>query len=102
MPDSTTKFILRDGVYASLAEASIVKKFQELYSMPSLGSAITNVLCKVVRVLEKDEKLDFVPNALLANRHGDSRRTWTTCGYTFLFNIVGVMFPSFNYISLYI
>jgi hypothetical protein len=50
LPGSTTTF----RVYASLAEGSSVKKFQELYSMPSLGSATTNVLCKVVRVLEKN------------------------------------------------
>jgi hypothetical protein len=31
-----------------------------------------------------------VPSALPAIRHVDSRRTWTACGYTFLFNIVGV------------
>ena len=68
--------------------------------MPSLGSAITNVLW--FEYWKKNEKLDFVPNALLANRHGDSWRTWTTCGCTFLFNIVGVVFPTFNFTSLYI
>jgi len=37
------------------------------------------------------EKFDFVltvPNALPAMRHGDSRRQWKSCGYTFLFNVL--------------
>ncbi|KAH9174785.1 amidase signature enzyme [Lactarius sanguifluus] len=37
------------------------------------------------------EKFDFVltvPNALPAIRHGDSRRQWKSCGYTFLFNVL--------------
>ena len=40
-----------------------------------------------------------VPNALPATRHGASRRLWKACGYTFLFNIVGVM-PPHLYFSL--
>lgn len=91
------RHILRDEVYASLIEGWCVKNIQELYALVGQRE---NYRAEWFEYWKK-EKLDLlltVPNALPAIRHGDSWRTWTTCGYTFLFNIVGVMLPTFIYI----
>lgn len=95
------RHILRDEVYASLVEGWSVKNVQEVYSLVGQRD---NYRAEWFEYWQK-EKLDLVltvPNALPAIRHGDSRRMWTACGYTFLFNVVGVMLPTLNYISLYI
>jgi hypothetical protein len=87
------RHILRDEVYASLVEGWSVKNIQELYALVGQRE---NYRAEWFEYWQK-EKLDLVltvPNALPAIRHGDSRRTWTACGYTFLFNIVCVMLPN--------
>jgi hypothetical protein len=83
------RHILRDEVYASLVEGWSVKTLQEFYALVGQRE---NYRAEWFEYWQK-EKLDLVltvPNALPAIRHGDSRRTWRACGYTFLFNIVGV------------
>ena len=87
------RHILRDEVYASLIEGWSTKNIQELYALVGQRE---NYRAEWFDYWQS-EKLDLVltvPNALPAIRHGDSRRTWTACGYTFLFNIVGVMLPN--------
>jgi hypothetical protein len=83
------RHILRDEVYASLVEGWRVKGSHELYSLVAQRE---NYRAEWFEYWQR-EKLDLVltvPNALPAMRHGDSRRMWKACGYTFLFNIVGV------------
>jgi hypothetical protein len=87
------RHILRDEVYASLVEGWSAKNIQEVYALVGQRE---NHRAGWFEYWQK-EKLDLVltvPNALPAIRHGDSRRTWTACGYTFLFNIVRVMLPT--------
>lgn len=83
------RHILRDEVYASLVEGWRVKGSHELYSLVAQRE---NYRAEWFEYWQR-EKLDLVltvPNALPAMRHGDSRRMWKACGYTFLFNIVSV------------
>ena len=87
------RHILRDAVYATLVEGWHAKDGQEFYAL--IGEREDYRL----QWFEywQQEKFDFVltvPNALPAMRHGDSRRQWKSCGYTFLFNVVGIV-PSF-------
>jgi len=70
-----------------------MKNIQELYALVEQRE---NYREKWFEYWQK-EKLDLmltVPNATPAIKHGDSRRTWKACGYTFLFNIVGVTFST--------
>jgi hypothetical protein len=95
------RHILRDEVYASLVEGWSVKTIQEVYALVGQRD---NYRAEWFEYWQK-EKLDLVltvPNALPAIRHGDSRRTWKACGYTSLFNTVGVMLPTLDYINLYV
>jgi hypothetical protein len=83
------RYILRDPVYASLVDGWHVKDGQEFYRLVGQREGYR------IEWFEywKKENLDLVltvPNALPAMRHGDSGRLWKACGYTFLFNIVGV------------
>jgi len=81
------RYILRDEVYASLVEGWSVKNIQEYYALVGQRD---NHRTEWFEYWQK-EKLDLVltvPNALPAIRHGDSRRMWTACGYTFLFNVL--------------
>ena len=94
------RHIIRDEVYASLVEGWSVKNIQEIYDLVGQRD---DYRAEWFEYWQK-EKLDLVltvPNAFPAIRHGDSRRTWTACGYTFLFNIVGVMFPCSQPSTLY-
>lgn len=95
------RHILRDEVYASLVEGWSMKNIQEVYALVKQRE---NYREKWFEYWQK-EKLDLmltVPNATPAIKHGDSRRTWKACGYTFLFNIVGVTFSTLQlYISAY-
>ncbi|KAH9962257.1 amidase signature enzyme [Russula dissimulans] len=78
------RHILRDATYASLVQGWHVKDSQEYYTL--VGQR------EYYRAEWFDYwQLDFVltvPNALPAIRHGDGRRLWKACGYTFLFNIL--------------
>lgn len=81
------RHVLRDPVYASLVEGWRVKDGQELYALVAQRE---DYRAEWFEYWQR-EKLDLVltvPNALPAIRHGDIRRTWKACGYTFLFNIV--------------
>jgi len=83
------RYILRDPVYASLVEGWHIKDGQEFYRLVGQREGYRTEWFEYW----KEENLDFVltvPNALPAIRHGDSGRLWKACGYTFLFNIVGV------------
>jgi len=82
-------YILRDPVYASLVDGWHVKDRQEFYHLVGQRE------CYRTKWFEywKEQNLDLVltmPNVLPAMRHGDSGHLWKACGYTFLFNIVGV------------
>ena len=95
------RHILRDEVYASLVESWSVKNIQEIYALVGQRD---NYRAEWFEYWQK-EKLDLVltvPNALPAIRHGRQPVCVESyCGYTFLFNVVGVMLPTFDYISLY-
>jgi hypothetical protein len=83
------RHILRDEVYASLVEGWRVKDGQEFYALVAQREDYRAAWFEYWQ----REIFDFVltvPNALPAMRHGESRRMWKACGYTFLFNIVGV------------
>ena len=95
------RHILRNEVYASLVEGWSVKNVRELYTLVGQRENYRTGWFEYW----KEEKLDLVltvPNVLPAIRHGDNRRTWKACGHTFLFNIVGVILSTPNYMSLYI
>jgi len=92
------RYILRDEVYASLVEGWSLKNTQEFYARVGRREGYRAEWFEYWQKEELDLVLT-VPNALPAIRHGDSRRTWKACGYTFLFNIVGVMLPTLNFIS---
>ena len=84
------RHILRDAVYAAVVEGWHAKDGQEFYAL--IGEREDYRM----RWFEywQQEKLDFVltvPNALPAMRHGHSRYQWKSCGYTFLFNVVGII-----------
>jgi hypothetical protein len=86
------RHVLRDPVYASLVEGWRVKDGQELYALVAQRE---DYRAEWFEYWQR-EKLDLVltvPNALPAIRHGDIRRMWKACGYTFLFNIVCVNPP---------
>ncbi|KAH9059607.1 amidase signature enzyme [Lactarius vividus] len=81
------RYVLRDAVYAAVVEGWHAKDGQEFYALIGEREEYRT------RWFEywQREKLDFVltvPNALPAMRHGDSRRQWKSCGYTFLFNVL--------------
>ena len=83
------RHVLRDEVYASLVEGWRIKDGQEFYALVAQREDYRAAWFEYWQ----REKFDFVltvPNALPAMRHGESRRMWKACGYTFLFNIVGV------------
>jgi hypothetical protein len=89
------RYILRDEVYASLVEGWSVKNIRETYALVGQRDKYRAEWFEYWQ----NEKIDLVltvPNALPAIRHGDSRRAWKACGYTFLFNIVGVMLPTLS------
>ena len=88
------RYVLRDAVYASLIEGWHVKDSQEFYRLVGQREDYRAEWFEYWQ----EEKLDLVltvPNALPAMRHGDSRRLWKACGYTFLFNVVGVALSPF-------
>ncbi len=88
------RYVLRDAVYASLIEGWHVKDGQEFYRLVGQREDYRAEWFEYWQ----EEKLDLVltvPNALPAMRHGDSRRLWKACGYTFLFNVVGVALSPF-------
>ncbi|KAI9510201.1 amidase signature enzyme [Russula earlei] len=81
------RHVLRDAVYASLVEGWHVKNCQEFYALVGQREDYRAEWFDYWRL----EGLDLVltaPNALPAMRHGDGRRLWKACGYTFLFNIL--------------
>ena len=84
------RYILRDTVYAAVVEGWHAKDGQEFYAL--IGER-ENYRMRWFEYWQQ-EKLDFVltvPNALPAMRHGHSRYQWKSCGYTFLFNVVGIV-----------
>jgi len=81
------RHIFRDAVYASLVEGWHAKDGQEFYAL--VGER-EDYRMQWFEYWQR-EKLDFVltvSNALPAIRHGDSKRQWKSCGYTFLFNVL--------------
>ncbi len=88
------RHVLRDAVYAAVVEGWHAKDGQEFYAL--IGER-EEYRMQWFEYWQR-EKLDFVltvPNALPAMRHGDSRRQWKSCGYTFLFNVVSIV-PGFG------
>lgn len=83
------RHVLRDEVYATLFEGWRVKDGQELYALVAQREDYRAEWFEFWQ-REKFDLVLTVPNALPAMRHGDSRRMWKACGYTFLFNVVGV------------
>ncbi|KAI9458948.1 amidase signature enzyme [Lactarius psammicola] len=81
------RHVLHDMVYAAIVEGWHAKDGQEFYAL--IGER-EEYRMQWFEYWQR-EKLDFVltvPNALPAMRHGDSRRQWKSCGYTFLFNVL--------------
>ena len=87
------RHVLRDAAYAALVEGWHAKDGQEFYAL--VGER-EDYRMQWFEYWQR-EKLDFVltvPNALPAMRNGDSGRQWKACGYTFLFNVVGIVPPA--------
>ena len=95
------RYVLRDPVYATLVEGWHVQDGQAFYALVGQREEYRSQWFEYWQ----GAKLDFVlcvPNALPAMRHGDSARQWKSCGYTFLFNIVGIEpRPFFFFFSSY-
>ena len=86
------RYIRRDAVYAGLIEGWSEKTVPEYLALIARREGYRE------RWFEfwNNEKMDFVltvPNSLPAVPHGGMKDGWKACGYTFMWNVVGLKLP---------
>lgn len=82
------RYIRKDEVYAGLVENWYEKTIPEFWAL----TARREDYRRRWHQMWQDEQLDFlitVPNALPAVPHNGMKEGFKSCGYTFLFNLVG-------------
>ena len=87
------RYIRNDPVYASLIEVWREKTTDVFFALVSKREAYREKWFD----MWNEKELDFVltvPNSLPAPPHDGMKYGWSACGYTFLFNIVGVYIRS--------
>lgn len=92
------RYIRRDHLYATLLDGFAEKSVSEYWALIVRRESYRAIWADAW----KASGIDFVltiPNALPAVRHGGMSKGWRVCGYTFLFNIVGVIEHSDCYSS---